>query len=111
MKAAVNGVPSLSVLDGGWVEGHLEGVTGWAVGEFLDESSGPAPDVKFAAALYEKLSKVVIPCYYKNRDKFTDMMRRTIALNGSWFNTQRMVEQYLSRAYQLERVSKAGDPG
>ncbi|MEK7764859.1 MAG: hypothetical protein AAB368_01355, partial [bacterium] len=61
--------------------------------------------------LYEKLSKVVIPCYYKNRDKFTEMMRRTIALNGSWFNTQRMVEQYLSRAYQLERVSKAGDPG
>ncbi len=101
MKAAMNGVPSLSVLDGWWVEGHLEWATGWAVGEFVAEPESPANDRKVAHALYEKLSKAVLPCYYKDRDRFIEIMRRTIAFNGAFFNTNRMLAQYLQHAYRL----------
>ncbi len=100
MKAALNGVPSLSVLDGWWVEGHLEGVTGWSIGE--DE--GPAPrqddrDDRDADLLYEKLEKVVLAVFYKQRPHYVDVMRGAIALNGSNFHTQRMLHQYLLNAY------------
>jgi len=101
MKAAVNGVPSLSVKDGWWLEGCIEGETGWAVGELLKEENGGAPDVRYAAAFYDKLSKAVMPCYYKDPDRFTDIMRKTIALNGSHFNTHRMFLQYVQDAYRI----------
>ena len=100
MKAALNGVPSLSVLDGWWVEGHLEGVTGWAIGE--DEGKSPQGGDRTArdgAALYDKLEKVVLPAFYKERPHFVNVMREAIALNGSNFNTQRMLHQYLLHAY------------
>jgi starch phosphorylase len=97
MKAAMNGVPSLSVLDGWWLEGCIEGVTGWAIGE--DE--GRAHDGSIdAASLYEKLEKVVLPLFHE-RDRFIDTMRHAIALNGSFFNTQRMIQQYVVKAYFL----------
>ena len=99
MKAAVNGVPSLSVLDGWWIEGHIEGVTGWSIGESgrsADENHDRSRD---ASALYDKLERVVLPSFYKNRDGFVDVMRHAIALNGSYFNTQRMVQQYVLNAY------------
>ena len=104
MKAAMNGVPSLSVLDGWWVEGHIEGVTGWAIGGPLDPASeGLAPgadvDARHAAALYDKLATSVLPCFYRDRDRFVQIMRHAIALNGAFFNTQRMVWQYLRNAY------------
>jgi len=101
MKAAMNGVPSLSVLDGWWIEGHIEGGTGWAVGEYVADAENPESDRKVAHALYEKLAKVVLPCYFKDRDEFIAIMRRTIAFTGSFFNTQRMVEEYLANAYRL----------
>ncbi len=100
MKAALNGVPSLSILDGWWVEGHLEGVTGWAIGE--DEGKAPEQGDRTArdtAALYDKLEKVVLPAFYKERPHFINVMREAIALNGSNFNTQRMLHQYLLHAY------------
>ena len=91
MKAAMNGVPSLSVLDGWWVEGHIEGITGWAMGE---------PDhAKDAASLYEKLENIVIPAFYHNRNYFIEIMRYSIALNGSFFNTHRMMQEYVLKAY------------
>ena len=104
MKAAMNGVPSLSVLDGWWVEGHIEGVTGWAIGGPLDPASeglAPGADVnaRHAAALYDKLATSVLPCFYRDRDRFVQIMRHVIALNGAFFNTQRMVWQYLRNAY------------
>ena len=102
MKAAVNGVPSLSVLDGWWIEGHIEGVTGWALGELITDGGNPANDKRFANALYDKLSKSVMPCYYKDRERFIGIMRSTIAMNGSYFNTHRMFSQYLSNAYRLD---------
>lgn len=98
MKAAVNGVPSLSMLDGWWIEGHIEGITGWSIGERTN--GNPQPDSAMdAALLYEKLENVVIPTFYKDRNAFVEIMRNAIALNGSFFNTHRMLQQYVLNAY------------
>jgi starch phosphorylase len=98
MKAALNGVPSLSVLDGWWIEGYVEGVTGWAVGDSWRVASDAARE---AASLYEKLEDHVMPRYYQRQDDFDIMRRNCIALNGSFFNAQRMVQQYLENAYRV----------
>ena len=100
MKAAVNGVPSLSVLDGWWIEGHLEGVTGWSIGDAAEDGLPEEEQTrKDAEALYDKLERVVLPCFYKERTRFLEIMRQTIAFNGSFFNTHRMVQEYVLRAY------------
>jgi len=101
MKAALNGVPSLSILDGWWVEGHIEGVTGWCIGESRRTVAGSAPaDSKTEAqSLYAKLEEVILPMYYNDRAKFLAVMQHAIAINGSFFNTQRMVQQYITDAY------------
>ena len=96
MKAALNGVPSLSVLDGWWVEGHVEGVTGWAIGDHHNPATDPAVEAK---ALYDKLEHAILPLYYAKPDAYTEIRRSTIALNGSFFHTQRMVLQYVRNAY------------
>jgi starch phosphorylase len=99
MKAAFNGVPSLSVLDGWWVEGWIEGTTGWAIGTCPKDGDRPPDRSKDAASLYDKLEHVILPLYYHNRDEYVDVMRHCIALNGSFFNTQRMMQQYVLKAY------------
>jgi len=100
MKAALNGVPSLSVLDGWWIEGCIEGVTGWAIGGRCDVAANPADRADCdAASLYDKLEHVVLPLFYQQRERFVDVMRHAITLNGSFFNTQRMVLQYVLKAY------------
>ena len=101
MKAALNGVPSLSILDGWWVEGHIEGVTGWSIGESRRAAGGSAPTDNQADAesLYTKLQSVILPLYYNERAKFLEVMQHAIAINGSFFNTQRMVQQYITDAY------------
>jgi starch phosphorylase len=101
MKAALNGVPHFSTLDGWWVEGHIEGVTGWAIGE---KPIDPDPDSPLnmqadALDLYEKLEKSIIPTFYGQREKWIDIMRHCIAINGSFFNSYRMAQQYISNAY------------
>lgn len=88
MKAALNGVPSLSVLDGWWIEGCFEGVTGWAI----DDASNPN-------SLYEKLEHIVFPMFCNRREEFIRVMRHAIALNASHFNTQRMMQEYVLKAY------------
>jgi glycogen phosphorylase len=100
MKAALNGIPSLSVLDGWWIEGHIEGITGWAIGERSNQSGNPAgaPD---ALSLYETLGDLVLPLYLHKHERYVDVMRHAIALNGSFFNTQRMLQQYVVNAYFL----------
>ncbi len=97
MKAALNGVPSLSTLDGWWLEGWIEGVTGWAIGGLVEGDD--------AAALYEKLETVVTPLYYERPDEWVTVMRHAIALNGSFFNTQRMAAEYAVQAYGLPGAS------
>ncbi len=100
MKAALNGVPSLSVLDGWWIEGCIEGVTGWAIGGNWEVGSGDERDRSTdAASLYDKLENAVLPTFYRRREQFIDIMRHAIALNGSFFNTQRMMQQYVLNAY------------
>jgi len=101
MKAALNGVPSLSVLDGWWIEGCIEGITGWSI-DGVAQSKEPDAENRTpqdAASLYRQLEHVVVPLYYGNRDGFIDVMRHAIALNASHFNTQRMVQEYIVKAY------------
>lgn len=100
MKASLNGVPSLSIRDGWWIEGHLEGVTGWAVG--LDQD--PEQHEIEVASLYDKLEHVVLPMFYERPASYAEVMRSAIAINGSFFNTQRMVSQYFTNAYFPEEV-------
>jgi starch phosphorylase len=99
MKAALNGVPSLSILDGWWIEGHIEGVTGWSIGENGRGMGDEVDRSKDAASLYDKLEQIILPLFYRDRGGFIDVMRHAIALNGSFFNTQRMVMQYVLNAY------------
>jgi len=94
MKAALNGVPSFSVLDGWWVEGHVEGVTGWSIGDANENDTASE-----ALSLYTKLENVILPLYYREPDRFVQVMRSAIAFNGSYFNTQRMLCQYVKNAY------------
>jgi starch phosphorylase len=96
MKAALNGVPSLSVLDGWWIEGHIEGVTGWSIGDSWSSESNPVTE---STSLYDKLEKIIVPMFYQNPDMYAEVMRKAIALNGSFFNTQRMIAQYRDNAY------------
>jgi starch phosphorylase len=86
----------LSVLDGWWIEGHIEGVTGWSVGDAANSDNDSAVE---ALSLYDKLEQVILPLYYREPDKFAQVMRSAIALNGSFFNTQRMLSQYMRNAY------------
>jgi starch phosphorylase len=92
MKAALNGVPSLSILDGWWIEGCIEGVTGWAIED-------GANDEEEALALYRKLETAVVPLYLQAPENWARLMRTTLAFNGSYFNTNRMVKQYSRNAY------------
>jgi starch phosphorylase len=91
MKAAMNGVPSLSVLDGWWIEGCTEGATGWAVPDLNDEGSE-------ADALYDKLEHSIAPLF-ADKAGWAAMRRHCIGMNGSFFNTHRMLGQYVSNAY------------
>lgn len=98
MKAALNGVPSLSVLDGWWIEGCIEGRTGWAIGALQSENGQGYWD---AHDLYEKLSENILPYFHQQRDLYGDIMRHTIALNGAFFTSERMLQSYIARAYYL----------
>ncbi len=99
MKAAVNGVPSLSVLDGWWIEGCIEGVTGWSIGPADRKTAVVSDHSQDALSLYDKLEQIILPLYYHRRDDYLDVMRHAIALNGSFFNTHRMLQQYVLKAY------------
>lgn len=101
MKAALNGVPSFSVLDGWWVEGHIENVTGWSIGERRETGMGDAGEI---SSLYNKLEHVILPMFYHKPESYAQIMRYAIALNSSFFNTQRMVSQYLNNAYLFPTV-------
>jgi glycogen phosphorylase len=95
MKAAFNGVLNLSVLDGWWVEGWDEGVTGWSIGN----DKGPPDAAAHAAHLYHKLENTVLPLYYSDRPRWIWMMKQAIGKIGSVFNSQRMMRRYTTEAY------------
>ena len=98
MKAAHNGVPHLSTLDGWWLEGHIEEVTGFSIGEHPKRSPEPSEEDE-VEDLYSKLDYLILPRYYNEPDQWLTMMRHSIAMNGSFFNTHRMVQQYVLNAY------------
>jgi len=97
MKAAMNGVPSLSVMDGWWIEGALDGLTGWSI----DATTG-ANDERTADAVYTLLQHTILPAYTNDRDRYTEVMRGAIAFNASHFNAQRMLAQYAIDAYTVQ---------
>jgi len=104
MKAALNGVPCLSILDGWWLEGCIEAATGWAIGSDGDSEGMDASkrDQLHAAALYDALERQVVPSFYTHRERLLAIGRNAIAYNASYFNTHRMLLQYVQHAYQLE---------
>lgn len=100
MKAAHNGVINFSVLDGWWIEGHIEGFTGWSI--------GPSPTEKILVDdkdtidvddLYNKLEYVIIPLFYNDRRTWIRMMQNTIGKNAYYFNCHRMMRRYVTEAY------------
>jgi starch phosphorylase len=95
MKATFNGVPNLSIMDGWWLEGCIEGITGWAINN--NGKNSQADDD--AEALYSKLFNNVLPLYYENRTAWIAVMKNAIAKNASFFNSHRMMRRYSSDAY------------
>jgi starch phosphorylase len=88
MKAAANGVLNLSTLDGWWIEGCVEGVTGWCI-----------DDASSADALYRKLEDVVLPVYFRDRGRWVWMMKQAISKIACYFNSHRMMRRYAAEAY------------
>ena len=97
MKAALNGTPQLSVLDGWWLEGHIEDVTGWSIGE--DYVEGENEDEIDSKSIYRKLDHI-ISMYENERQAWINILKQCISVNGSYFNTDRMVKEYVSEAYR-----------
>ncbi len=99
MKAAHNGVPNFSVRDGWWVEGYIPGHTGWVIE--ATHSAGHTADEQDAERIYRCLDEEILPRYFSEPQRWGEMMRDCIALAASYFNTQRMLEEYATRAYGL----------
>lgn len=95
MKAALNGVLNLSILDGWWVEACMDNINGWAIGPGTDGSAS-ADD---AALLYEKLGSVVLPLYYDQAERWQWMMKQAVGSIAYYFNSQRMMRRYAAEAY------------
>jgi len=96
MKAALNGVPNLSMVDGWWVEGVVEDVTGWAIG---DQSLDQTSDENDANLMYDALENKVLPTYYLDSKKWIEIQKQAISLNASHFNTERMLLEYVAKGY------------
>ncbi len=97
MKAALNGVPHFSILDGWWIEGCIHKKTGWSIGsDKFNEQDNSNVDAK---DLYEKLEHEILPTYYQDKKEWASIMKHAIAMNGSFFHTHRMVQQYVTNAY------------
>jgi starch phosphorylase len=100
MKAALNGVLNFSILDGWWIEGHREGITGWCIGKPpTDGLQTDATDEADILDLYDKLERIILSKYYKDREGWIEMMKNALSLNSSFFSTHRMMLEYVSGAY------------
>ncbi|NTV30948.1 alpha-glucan family phosphorylase [candidate division WWE3 bacterium] len=103
MKASLNGVPNLSVLDGWWLEGAIEGITGWSVGPYPHDhekiSDLDCIDSDDSEDLYRKLEQIILPMYYERNDEYNSVRRYGISLIGSHFNSHRMVQEYILKSY------------
>lgn len=100
MKAAHNGVINFSVLDGWWIEGCIEGVTGWSIGpppdQPLSESERRAQELE---DIYNKLEYIIVPMFHERRDEWIEMMKNSIGKIAYYFNSHRMMHRYATEAY------------
>ena len=97
-KAALNGIPNLSILDGWWVEGY-NGANGWAIGQDGHYDNSDQQDYEDAMSLYQLLEEEVVPLYYgRDRDDiprgWVSMMRESIRSNAPIYSTRRMLKEY-----------------
>jgi glycogen phosphorylase len=100
MKAAHNGVINFSILDGWWIEGHIEGITGWSIGpKPLESSLATINDLSDAEDLYNKLETVIIPLYYHDESQWIKIMKNSIGKVAYYFNSHRMMRRYVTEAY------------
>ncbi len=100
MKAAHNGVVNFSVLDGWWIEGHLEGVTGWSIGPETEDGKTPQQIFEEESDdFYHKLEYIILPLYYGRIDWWIKLMKNSVSKIASYFNSHRMMRRYISEAY------------
>ncbi len=100
MKAAMNGVLNLSILDGWWPEACEDGVNGWQIGDGFESEDEAVQDAHDREALYSVLLEKVVPTYYDNRDKWLEMMRASIQSTREEFSVKRMLEEYYELLYK-----------
>jgi len=100
MKAAHNGVVNFSILDGWWIEGCIEGVTGWSIGPSPEETVSEAERRKLELEdLYNKLKYLIAPKFYSDRDNWIQLMKNSVGKVAYYFNTDRMMRSYIAEAY------------
>ncbi len=100
MKAAHNGVINFSILDGWWIEGHIEGVTGWSIGPKPSESSLISTiDAADVEDLYNKLENTIAQIYYNDKEQWIKIMKNSISKIAYYFNSHRMMRRYVTEAY------------
>ena len=102
MKASMNGVLNLSILDGWWPEACVHGVTGWQFGDGFEHEEEEIQDAHDLKALYKVLLEEVIPTYYENKSAWMDMMRESILQTKEPFAVKRMLEEYYELLYKFE---------
>ena len=104
MKAAMNGVPNLSILDGWWPEGCEHGVTGWKIGDpdpsddAFNDHDAARVDQRDRELLYRVLEQEVLPAY-ADRARWAALMRASIAMAQWRFSSDRMIEEYVEQVY------------
>ena len=117
MKASLNGIPNLSILDGWWAEGY-NGANGWAIGSEKVYEDPNAQDWADANSIYDLLEEEIVPLFYqRDRDDiprgWVEVMREAIRSNTPQFSMQRMVKEYTTKLYvpamQASLMEKAGD--
>ncbi|MGQ0608624.1 MAG: alpha-glucan family phosphorylase [Chloroflexota bacterium] len=103
MKAAINGIPSVSILDGWWDEG-FNGSNGWAIGDRQPDGDEGAQDFADASELYRLLEDEIVPRFFERDDAglpaaWLTVMRASIASALWQFSTARMLSEYVDRLY------------
>jgi starch phosphorylase len=99
MKAAMNGVLNLSILDGWWPEACQHGVNGWQIGDGYENKKEEKLDAHDQKAFYKVLLQEVVPCYYTNQKKWVEMMKQSILSTKEQFAVKRMLEEYYEKLY------------
>jgi len=101
MKAAMNGVLNLSILDGWWPEACQHGINGWQIGDGYENKKEDKLDAHDQKSMYKVLLKEVLPCYYEDKSKWKEMMKQSILSTKDQFAVKRMLEEYYEKLYKV----------